>query len=339
MDDAADPTFRHYKPEDGLTYAQHRQDYHPKLYQLVLDHHRATGGAFDTLLDVGCGPGTAGRALAPNFAHAWGVDPSAGMIAAARQLGGTAGGASSTGTGGEPIRFEICPAEDLITGTGIADASVDLLISAAAAHWFDMPRFWAAASRVLKPGGTVALWCGGSMRPDPGCPGAEAMQAAADEFDAEVDAFLAHGNRLCVGMYRDLGLPWEVDAGGADQARALRGFDEASFRRVEWGTAAPGSLPMSELHASKSRSGGGGGGGAQEGEMPMDALEMVLGTASYVTRWREANAELIAGHPERDVVRKFRARLEAALAAAGAPTDRVRGGVTGFMLLVKRKEE
>lgn len=26
------------------------------------------------------------------------------------------------------------------------------------AHWFDMPKFWAAAAKVLKPGGTVAIW-------------------------------------------------------------------------------------------------------------------------------------------------------------------------------------
>lgn len=28
------------------------------------------------------------------------------------------------------------------------------------AHWFDMPKFWAAAADVLRPGGTVALWTG-----------------------------------------------------------------------------------------------------------------------------------------------------------------------------------
>jgi hypothetical protein len=25
------------------------------------------------------------------------------------------------------------------------------------AHWFDMPKFWPAAAKVLKPGGTVAF--------------------------------------------------------------------------------------------------------------------------------------------------------------------------------------
>ncbi|KAJ1337803.1 trans-aconitate 3-methyltransferase [Microdochium nivale] len=349
MDDsAADPTFRHYTPDDAFTYARHRQDYHTSVYQLVLEHHRATGGRFGTLLDVGCGPGTAGRALAPHFAHACGVDPSKGMIAAARQLGGTAGGAGQE----EPIRFEVSPAEDLSGVFSPSDASadggggggsVDLIISAAAAHWFDMPRFWRAADRVLNPGGTVALWCGGSMRPEPGCPGAEAMQAAADEFEAEVDAFMAQGNRLCVGMYRDLVLPWQVDVVGGDdgddddgekkkkKGSSLENFDEVSFRRVEWSTSTPGSLPMSELLASK------GGKGGTQGEIPMSALEMVLGTASYVTRWREANTELLVQNPEQDVVKKFRARLEKALSDAGAPTDRVRGGVTGFMLLVKKK--
>jgi trans-aconitate 3-methyltransferase len=26
------------------------------------------------------------------------------------------------------------------------------------AHWFDMTKFWAEAAKVVKPGGTVALW-------------------------------------------------------------------------------------------------------------------------------------------------------------------------------------
>uniref|UniRef100_G3NC09 Zgc:162396 n=1 Tax=Gasterosteus aculeatus aculeatus TaxID=481459 RepID=G3NC09_GASAC len=37
------------------------------------------------------------------------------------------------------------------------DCSVDLLAAASAAHWFDQSRFLAEASRVLKPGGCVAL--------------------------------------------------------------------------------------------------------------------------------------------------------------------------------------
>ena len=29
------------------------------------------------------------------------------------------------------------------------------------AHWFDMSKFWVEAAKVVKPGGTVALWTAG----------------------------------------------------------------------------------------------------------------------------------------------------------------------------------
>lgn len=130
-------TFSTYNREQGKTYAKVRRDYHPSLYQLVLDHHTSTGGRLDTLVDVGCGPGLAIRGLAPKFTHAIGVDPSEGMIETARSLGGT----SSTSL---PIRYEISTAEDLGSNLSepIKDGTVDLIIASNAAHWFDMSRFW-----------------------------------------------------------------------------------------------------------------------------------------------------------------------------------------------------
>src|SRR5215470_13906762 len=93
-------TFSSYNHEQGKAYAEIRRDYHPSLYQAVINHHTSTGGQLDTLLDIGCGPGTAAQTLAPRFAHAIGLDPSEGMITTARSLGG----ATSTS---EPIRFEV----------------------------------------------------------------------------------------------------------------------------------------------------------------------------------------------------------------------------------------
>lgn len=47
----------------------------------------------------------------------------------------------------------VCPAEEL----PFEDASVDVLTSFTAAHWFDIEKFMREANRVLKPGGCVAL--------------------------------------------------------------------------------------------------------------------------------------------------------------------------------------
>jgi len=141
-------TFSTYNAAQGEAYAQIRPDYSPKVYQTILEHHSSTGGELNTLLDVGCGPGTATRTLAPNFTHAIGIDPAEGMITTARNL---------IPPSQSNIRYEISTCEELGANLmpPIADASVDLITIANAAHWFDMPRFWAAASRVLKPGGNV----------------------------------------------------------------------------------------------------------------------------------------------------------------------------------------
>lgn len=139
-------TYSTYNAAEGKAYAQTRPDYTPKVYQTILDHHVSTGGQLDMLLDVGCGPGNVTRALAPKFEKAIGIDPGEGMIATARTLG-----PSSQSN----IKYEISTCEELGANLipPIANASVDLITIANAAHWFDMTRFWAAAERVLKPGG------------------------------------------------------------------------------------------------------------------------------------------------------------------------------------------
>src|SRR4051794_40870629 len=86
---SSEKTFTSYTKEQGESYAQARPSYNPKLYQTVLEYHTSTGGQLGTLLDVGCGPGTAARALAPSFSQTIGIDPSEGMIKHARTLNDT----------------------------------------------------------------------------------------------------------------------------------------------------------------------------------------------------------------------------------------------------------
>jgi SAM-dependent methyltransferase len=52
------------------------------------------------------------------------------------------------------VRYRVAPAE----ASGLEQASVDLVTAAQALHWFDRPRFWAEARRVLRPRGVVAVW-------------------------------------------------------------------------------------------------------------------------------------------------------------------------------------
>ncbi|KAL2857301.1 S-adenosyl-L-methionine-dependent methyltransferase [Aspergillus pseudoustus] len=307
----AEKTFRSYTAEQGKTYVQNRLDYHPNLYNTVLTHHTSTGGKLDLLLDIGCGPGLAIANLAPHFSQAIGLDPSEGMIATARSRIPDL----PTTAAGKPIRFEVSTAEELGRSLtpAVADGSVDLIVVATAAHWFDMPAFWAAAARVLKPSGTVAIWASGHMEVHPDMPNAAAIQEVMDKIEVEyVQQHFIQGNWLTRERYQNLGLPWTVEP-------KVRGFDEASFVRKDWDARDEDFYAVGQPEAD------------------LDAFERMIGTGSPITRWRQANPELVG--TEKDVVRIFRREIERLLREAGVKEgeERVRGATTGFLLMVKRE--
>lgn len=119
-------TFRSYTSEQGKAYAKHRMTYSQALYQDIISHHTSTGGKRDTVLDLGCGPGTATFALARFFDNAIGLDPSTGMVTTARSLLVTEAPRSN-------VKFEVSTAED-IDPSLIPDSSVDLITAATCAH-------------------------------------------------------------------------------------------------------------------------------------------------------------------------------------------------------------
>jgi trans-aconitate 3-methyltransferase len=299
-------TFRSYNEEQGKAYAQNRRDYHPSLYQTIFDYHTSSGGQLDTVLDVGCGPGTIGRGLDVHFTRVICLDPSEGMISTARSLHG------EESTAGH-IRFEISTAEELGANLSppIEDSSVDLITAANSAHWFDMSGFWPRAARVLKPGGTVAMWAGGELRTHPSMPNAAAIQAAMDKhFEQYLKEFEAPGNVLTRNRYVGLPLPWTL-------VQPVPEFDEGSFFRKDWdGTDNfVGGLPEADL----------------------DTFEKAMSTASPVTRWRQANPDAVG--TERDVVRILRREIERLLHEAGVEEGKetAKGYVTGTLLMLKKK--
>jgi SAM-dependent methyltransferase len=72
------------------------------------------------------------------------------------------------------VDYRTAPAE----ASGLEPASLDLVTVAQAAHWFDLPAFYAEVRRVLKPGGVLALWCYERLTLNP-------------ELDAPIAAFYA----------------------------------------------------------------------------------------------------------------------------------------------------
>lgn len=137
----AKTTFAH------AVYAAARPSYPASLYRWILTYHH---GRRDTCVDLGCGHGLVSRALSPNFTKLYGVDPSAGMLEQARAT-----------TDEKNIEFVQSPAESL---SFLTDHSVDLVVSAQAVHWFDQPKFFQELKRIMRPGGTLALWAYGDAK-------------------------------------------------------------------------------------------------------------------------------------------------------------------------------
>jgi trans-aconitate 3-methyltransferase len=137
-----------------------------------------------------------------------------------------------------------------------------------------MARFWPRASALVRPGGTVALWAGEGFYCHPHTtPNAKAVQRVLNRLEHErLAPYTTRGNELISGLYRELGMPWE---GGVPD----KGFPEAEFVRKEWNV----------------------GGEVEVGEKFFVGYETVslenfakgFATASMVTRWREANPELV----------------------------------------------
>src|SRR5262245_38403499 len=85
--------------------------------------------------DCATGSGQAAVALAAHFKRVIATDASATQIA--------------NGETHPRVEYRVAPAEQ----SGLAAASVDLLTVAQALHWFDLPRFFVEANRVLRPRG------------------------------------------------------------------------------------------------------------------------------------------------------------------------------------------
>jgi len=266
---APEKTFTNFTPEQAAQYAQGRGTSYPsEIYQAILAYHQ---GERKSLLDVGTGPGKVVFDLLPYFIHGIGTDSSAGMIGQSKKIATERGLADRTSFVTAP--GESCDKALAKTKLG----SVDVMTVAMAAHWLNLPAFYAAAARSLRPGGTLAMWTASSLFVHPSEPQAQQLQEIL--FDLEIRMLRDYHeprNALSRNAYEDLELPWGKSEEGST-------FDKASFRRQDWdrdGMPSAPSLPD-----------GTPGPFLSQEEESIDDLEKGLGSASSVIRWREENAE------------------------------------------------
>ena len=135
--------------------------------------------------DVGCGNGQLSVALAEKFDRVIATDPSQAQIDSAERH--------------PRVEYACSKAE----ASGLPDASVDLVVAAQAAHWFDWPRFVEEAGRIAKPGALVALVSYGIVLVD-----GEVGKIVDDYYRNVVGPHWPKGREHVENGYRDLHMPW-----------------------------------------------------------------------------------------------------------------------------------
>lgn len=147
----------------SAVYASARPTYPEAFYSAIA----ALTSAHDVVWDCGCGSGQATHALTAHYGRVVATDISAEQIACALEH--------------PQVEYAVCGAEDAVH---VAEQSVDLITVATAVHWFDVPRFYEEALRVLVPGGVLAVWA-----------------YSGHTISPEIDAWTARYAREVVGSY------------------------------------------------------------------------------------------------------------------------------------------
>ena len=134
--------------DGGDKYARRRPSYPPELAKALAEKCSQT----DHVLDVGCGSGQLSVLLATYFDQVTATDPSHSQIKYARPH--------------PKINYLVEPAEAM----SLPARSVNLVVAAQAAHWFDLDAFYAEVKRIARPNCVLALLSYGvpSMRGDIG---------------------------------------------------------------------------------------------------------------------------------------------------------------------------
>lgn len=197
------------------TLATDYASYRPRYPERLFADLAAICPGHELAWDCATGNGQAAEGLARHFSTVRATDASAAQIAAAR--------------GPANVVFAVAPAE----ASGLADASADLVLVAQAAHWFDLPAFYAEVERVLRPGGVLALLTYSGVR-----------------INAALDPLLQEYHQVTVGPYwpperahvendyRTLPFPWPEIPFPAQTMTAEWGLDQLMGYLGTWSATA-----------------------------------------------------------------------------------------------------
>lgn len=122
--------------EHAGTYSAFRPRYPQNLYQFIYQHTRN----FEAAWDCATGNGQVASELAKQFKKVEATDISQAQMDQADLQSNVA--------------YTVCAAEK----TSFPDHCFDLITVAQALHWFELDQFFGEVSRVMRPGGILAVW-------------------------------------------------------------------------------------------------------------------------------------------------------------------------------------
>jgi len=173
-------SFKDHFSDFSANYARYRPQYPESLFGFLASCCERREQAWD----CATGNGQSALGLAQHFDHVIATDASTAQIDAAIATAG--------------VSYRVAPAEQ----SGLDANSIDLLTVGQALHWFDLPRFFAEAARVVKSDGVVAAW---SYRM---CSVDDVVDAPLDELYSDVvDAFWPPERDIVDRAYVDIEFP------------------------------------------------------------------------------------------------------------------------------------
>ena len=173
-------SFKNHFSKEAEDYAKFRPRYPHELFEYL----GTLAPSRQLAWDCGTGNGQAAIALAAVFDHVIATDASEKQIAKAQPH--------------ERVEYRVAPAED----SGIQSETLDLIMVAQALHWFDFNRFYAEATRVLKPNGVLAASAYNLLTIEP------AIDEVVNRYYYEVVGPFWPPERKLIEQFADLPLPF-----------------------------------------------------------------------------------------------------------------------------------
>ena len=217
--------FKDHFSHAAADYATYRPHYPPAL----ADYLTSLVAARNVAWDAGCGSGQFSSVLGERFDQVFATDASAEQIARAVPH--------------PHVKYAVATAD----GVDLLASSVDLVTVAQAAHWFDLPPFYAEVRRVARPRGVIALFAYGITIMEP------PVGPVIDDFYSRVlGAWWPRERRHTENGYRDFEFPFDevippkIDMAVDWSVDQLVGY-VGTWSGVRAITAAEGERPLQEF--------------------------------------------------------------------------------------------